>query len=106
METKKTKGTGAKAGGSGGGDGGAGPLEISTSDAGVTTSVTGTGNSSPVTERTEEESQLASSGVSDNRRTLAEKLLPKPRKTGVEECVGSFPGDAESVAVKANVRFL
>ncbi|KAH9849910.1 hypothetical protein C2E23DRAFT_870362 [Lenzites betulinus] len=62
------------------------PPDISTSDAGITTSVT-TGNSSPVTERTEDEShsQLAASRVPDNKRTLAEKLLPKPRKTGVED---------------------
>ncbi|KAI9062623.1 hypothetical protein FKP32DRAFT_1593288 [Trametes sanguinea] len=63
------------------------PLEISTSDAGITTSVTA--NSSPVTERTEDESHslLADSrpSVPENRRTLAEKLLPKPRKTGVED---------------------
>lgn len=64
------------------------PPDISTSDAGITTSVT-TGNSSPVTERTEDEShsQPAASRAPDNKRTLAEKLLPKPRKTGVEECV-------------------
>ncbi|KAI0664380.1 hypothetical protein C8Q70DRAFT_1049870 [Cubamyces menziesii] len=66
------------------------PPEISTSDAGITTSVT-TGNSSPVTERTEDEaahsSLLAESAAAapENRRTLAEKLLPKPRKTGVED---------------------
>ncbi|OSD05257.1 hypothetical protein PYCCODRAFT_1432425 [Trametes coccinea BRFM310] len=63
------------------------PLEISTSDAGITTSVTA--NSSPVTERTEDESRslLADSTPSapENRRTLAERLLPKPRKTGVED---------------------
>ena len=64
-------------------------LEVSTSDAGITTSVTG--NSSPVTERTEDESALADSGISENRRTLAERLLPKPRKTGVEECVSFIP---------------
>ncbi|KAI0741281.1 hypothetical protein C8Q80DRAFT_1193465 [Daedaleopsis nitida] len=59
-------------------------LEITTSDAGVTTSATG--NSSPVTERTEDESSaLADSGVLENRRTLAERLLPKARKTGVED---------------------
>ncbi|RPD58896.1 hypothetical protein L226DRAFT_553825 [Lentinus tigrinus ALCF2SS1-7] len=58
-------------------------LEVSTSDAGITTSATG--NSSPVTERTEDESALADSGISENRRTLAERLLPKPRKTGVED---------------------
>jgi hypothetical protein len=27
----------------------------------------------------------------DNRKTLAEKLVPKPKKTGVEECVVLFP---------------
>ena len=43
------------------------------SDAGITTSVTGT--SSPVTERTEDEHALA---TEENRRTLAERLLPKP----------------------------
>ncbi|KAH9921698.1 uncharacterized protein BXZ73DRAFT_104319 [Epithele typhae] len=57
-------------------------LDVNTSDAGVTTSVTGTGNSSPVTERTEEE---GGEPVTENRRTLAEKLLPKPWKTGVED---------------------
>ena len=55
------------------------------SDAGITTSVTG--NSSPATEDeadpvTQPES---SSGPKENRKTLAEKLTPKPRKTGVEE---------------------
>ena len=89
VEAKKTARAQQKASGSG-----APQLEVSTSDAGVTTSVTGTGNSSPVTERTED-SQLADSATLENRRTLAEKLLPKPRKTGVEECVGSFPWDAE-----------
>jgi hypothetical protein len=53
------------------------------SDAGITTSVTGT--SSPVTERTTEDEQPL--GTADGRRTLAERLLPKPRKTHVEECV-------------------
>ena len=55
------------------------------SDAGITTSVTG--NSSPATEDeagpTPEAN--ASSASKENRRTLAEKLTPKPRKTGVEE---------------------
>ncbi|EKM50178.1 uncharacterized protein PHACADRAFT_264760 [Phanerochaete carnosa HHB-10118-sp] len=46
----------------------------------VTTSVTDT--SSPVNERTEDEQAL---GTADNRRTLAERLLPKPRKTHVED---------------------
>lgn len=55
------------------------------SDAGITTSVTG--NSSPVSE---DEAGSApqpdpSSASEDNRRTLAEKMIPKPRKTGVEE---------------------
>ncbi|KAM5544227.1 hypothetical protein V8D89_001887 [Ganoderma adspersum] len=57
-------------------------LEVSTSD--LATSVT-TGNSSPVMERTEDEGHLADSVSLENRRTLAEKLLPKPRKTGVED---------------------
>ncbi|OBZ66879.1 hypothetical protein A0H81_13181 [Grifola frondosa] len=47
------------------------------SDAGITTSVTG--NSSPVTERTEDEV------TNEGKKTLTEKLLPKPRKTGVED---------------------
>ncbi|KAH6910504.1 hypothetical protein BKA70DRAFT_1100620 [Coprinopsis sp. MPI-PUGE-AT-0042] len=60
------------------------PLEASTSDAGITTSATG--NSSPVAERTEDETLSSNPRNSgDNRRTLAEKLLPKPRKTGVED---------------------
>ncbi|THH28838.1 hypothetical protein EUX98_g5356 [Antrodiella citrinella] len=50
------------------------------SDAGLSTSVTG--NSSPVNERTEDESRLQ---VPENRRTLAERLLPKARKTGVDD---------------------
>lgn len=69
-----------------------------TSDAGITPSVTG--SSSPVAQRrpsmstTEEEggsfllNANATSSTRDsgeNRRTLAEKLLPKPRKTGVDE---------------------
>ena len=47
-----------------------------TSDAGITTSVTG--NSS-------QDEPDASSASNENRRTLVEKLTPKPRKTGVEE---------------------
>ncbi|KAL4261651.1 hypothetical protein AB1N83_009393 [Pleurotus pulmonarius] len=65
------------------------------SDAGVTTSVT-TGNSSPVAERAMEEDEdedegepflasIAREPPQENRRTLAEKLLPKPRKTGVDD---------------------
>ncbi|TFK24052.1 hypothetical protein FA15DRAFT_619886 [Coprinopsis marcescibilis] len=58
--------------------------EATTSDAGLTTSVTG--NSSPVAERTEDESFSPNPrGSGENRRTLAEKLLPKARKTGVED---------------------
>lgn len=70
-----------------------GEVDPTTSDAGITPSVTG--NSSPVLERrastsTEDESFLLNVNTSsrnsgDNRRTLAEKLLPKPRKTGVDE---------------------
>lgn len=60
---------------------GAAPLERTTSDAGVTTSVTGT--SSPVAERTEDEQ--SADRAPESRRPLAERLLPKPRKTGVEE---------------------
>ena len=63
------------------------------SDAGITTSVTGT--SSPVTERTEDEHALA---TEENRRTLAERLLPKPRKTHVEECVSSLAAHAVHAA--------
>jgi len=61
-----------------------GPQDV-TSDAGITTSVTG--NSSPVTEdETSPVTQPDGSSTSkENRRTLAEKLIPKARKTGVEE---------------------
>ncbi|OCH96389.1 hypothetical protein OBBRIDRAFT_787464 [Obba rivulosa] len=62
------------------------PREVSTSDAGVTTSVTD--NSSPIAERTEDDENLAYFGggqASENRKTLAEKLLPRPRKTGVDD---------------------
>ncbi|KAI0796091.1 hypothetical protein C8Q75DRAFT_863110 [Abortiporus biennis] len=55
--------------------------EVTASDAGITTSVTGTGNSSPVAGQTDDEQE----SPADNRKTLAEKLLPKPRKTGVED---------------------
>ena len=54
-----------------------------TSDAGITTSVTG--NSSPATEDEAGHQPDASSASEENRRTLAEKMIPKPRKTGVEE---------------------
>ncbi|EJF64009.1 hypothetical protein BD309DRAFT_887829 [Dichomitus squalens] len=87
VETKKKEkpakaaGDAAAAAAEGGVQGGH-RLEVSTSD--FATSVT-TGNSSPVTERTEDESQLADSFTSEHRRPLAERLLPKPRKTGVED---------------------
>lgn len=45
---------------------------------------TGTEDSTSVTEKTDDDIRPVST---DNRRTLAEKLLPKPRKTGVDECV-------------------
>lgn len=50
------------------------------SDAGVT-SITGTSSS------VADEAEAETSHPEENRRTLAEKLLPKPRKTGVEEYV-------------------
>ncbi|KAF9465523.1 hypothetical protein BDZ94DRAFT_349434 [Collybia nuda] len=58
--------------------------EVTSSDAGITTPVTG--NSSPIAERTEDEGLLYTSRNSpENRRTLAERMLPKPRKTGVDD---------------------
>jgi outer membrane biosynthesis protein TonB len=63
-------------------EGPSGPsADPTTSDAGLTTSLTG--NSSPVAERTDDEG-LNSRGT-ETRRPLAERLLPKPRKTGVDE---------------------
>lgn len=54
-----------------------------TSDAGITTSVTGT--SSLVSEDEASAPQPdASSASEDNRGTLTEKVVPKPRKVGVE----------------------
>lgn len=50
------------------------------SDAGIT-SITGTSSS------VADEAEAETSHPEENRRTLAEKLLPKPRKTGVEEYV-------------------
>lgn len=64
-------------------DGPSGPSADPTSDAGVTTSVTG--NSSPVAERTEDEGLVYNTRDPETRRPLAERLLPKPRKTGVDE---------------------
>ncbi|KAF8958676.1 hypothetical protein BDZ97DRAFT_1906406 [Flammula alnicola] len=59
--------------------------EPTTSDAAITPSVTG--NSSPVAERGEDQTFLlnVSRDSGENRRTLAEKMLPKPRKTGVDD---------------------
>ncbi|KAL0955265.1 hypothetical protein HGRIS_004155 [Hohenbuehelia grisea] len=67
-------------------------LEVTTSDAGATTPVTGT--SSPIAERAEDDDEeqgfLASiARAPETRRPLAERLLPKPRKTGVDEYVTS-----------------
>ncbi|KAH9839959.1 uncharacterized protein C8Q71DRAFT_470692 [Rhodofomes roseus] len=59
------------------------PLDAGTSDAGVTTT-SFTGNSSPTATASDEEGDVKAS-TSDNRRTLAERLLPKPRKTGVDD---------------------
>lgn len=67
--------------------------DLTTSDAGITTPVTG--DSSPVLGRTEVEQEEAegleysSRTAAGARRPLAERLLPKPRKTGVDECVFS-----------------
>ncbi|EPT03053.1 hypothetical protein FOMPIDRAFT_1058987 [Fomitopsis schrenkii] len=61
------------------------PLDAGTSDAGVTTtSVTGT--SSPAVPGSDaEETDDVQASTSDNRRTFAERMLPKPRKTGVDD---------------------
>ena len=66
-------------------EGPSGPsADPTTSDAGITTSITG--NSSPVAERTEDEGPTYNSrDAPETRRPLAERLLPKPRKTGVDE---------------------
>ncbi|CCM00732.1 uncharacterized protein FIBRA_02772 [Fibroporia radiculosa] len=59
-------------------------VESATGDAGVTTTSV-TGNSSPVAERTDDDLSSPVVASSGNRRTLAERLLPKPRKTGVDD---------------------
>ena len=52
------------------------------------TTETETGDSSPVAERTDEDKDVRAGWSSnENRKTLAEKLLPKPRKTAVDEYV-------------------
>ncbi|KAF7794456.1 hypothetical protein EIP86_005590 [Pleurotus ostreatoroseus] len=68
---------------------GATPAEPVVSDPGITTSVTGsvTGTTEDEREQEQEQEQEMQQPVREpeNRRTLAEKLLPKPRKTGVED---------------------
>jgi len=52
------------------------------------TTETESGESSPVTERTDEDRDVTpAKNSNEKRRTLAEKLLPKPRKTDVDEYV-------------------
>ena len=54
------------------------------------TTETETGESSPVAEKTTDEDRVEgvrAGWANENRRTLAEKILPKPRKTAVDECV-------------------
>jgi len=55
-----------------------------TSDAGITTSVTGNSSAPTDDEAAPPPESNAASASKENRRTLAEKLTPKPRKTGVE----------------------
>lgn len=65
----------------------ANPLDAGTSDAGITTtSVTGTSSPAALGSDAEDTDDVQAS-TSDNRRTFAEKMLPKPRKTGVDEYV-------------------
>jgi hypothetical protein len=55
------------------------------------TTETETEESSPVAERTDEDKDVRAGWSSnENRKTLAEKLLPKPRKTAVDEYVFSM----------------
>lgn len=63
-----------------------------TSDTNLTTSVTdntteSTDKAIDDTDGDGEDSALSSPLVTENRRTFVEKMLPKPRRTGVEECV-------------------
>ncbi|RDB30504.1 hypothetical protein Hypma_007068 [Hypsizygus marmoreus] len=59
--------------------------DVTTSDAGVVT-----GDSSPIAERTEDDGIFYRSRTSaESRRPLAERLLPKPRKTGVADMLES-----------------
>jgi hypothetical protein len=100
--TRVGRGKGKSAGGA---SHSAAPTSTTTSDAGMTTT-SPTADSSPVTglstaatlddDRGEEASFLLNvnererDSSDNNRRTLAEKLLPKPRKTGVDELSVSF----------------
>ncbi|KZT07497.1 uncharacterized protein LAESUDRAFT_742921 [Laetiporus sulphureus 93-53] len=61
------------------------PAEAGTSDAGITTTSL-TETSSPTVERSDDGVLPEHPGQpSENRRALAERLLPKPRKTGVDD---------------------
>lgn len=62
------------------------PAESIVSDPGITTSVTGT--TEPTDDEREQE-QEQPEREPETRRPLAERLLPKPRKTGVEEYVAT-----------------
>lgn len=61
-------------------------VEQVTSDPGITTSVTGTSEPEP---SEDEEAEGTDEREPENRRTLAERMLPKPRKTKVEEYVAA-----------------
>lgn len=53
---------------------------------------TGTGDSSPVAERADEATDIrVTRSLNGDHRTLAEKLLPKPKKTEVDEYGTLFP---------------
>jgi len=62
-----------------------GATQDGTSDAGITTSVTGNSSAPTDDEAGPPPESNTASASKENRRTLAEKLIPKPRKTGVEE---------------------
>ncbi|EIW78882.1 hypothetical protein CONPUDRAFT_166760 [Coniophora puteana RWD-64-598 SS2] len=77
--------------------------DFTTSDTGAS-GASGAGDS-PVTERTDDEFPVVgtSSGVSsENRRTFAEKMLPKPRKTGVDDMLeqSDYPTIARVMKIK------
>ncbi|KAH7929057.1 hypothetical protein BV22DRAFT_1029876 [Leucogyrophana mollusca] len=73
--------------------------DFTSSDFGPST--TGTGDS-PVAERTVVGAGTGGGDSDDNRRTLAEKLLPKPRKTGVDDVLerSDYPGLARVMRVQ------